>query len=312
MENFLLSVDAVAPLFCLMFIGLCVKWGHLLTDAELVHVNRMVFTVFFAIMMFYNLYITDIGMVMRPRLMLFVVGALAVVYLGSFFLIFNTVRSNRSRGAMIQAIYRSNFVLMGIPVAVNICGDSEIAVATVMIGIVVPLYNALGVFTLETFRGGSFAFWPILRGVLKNPMIMGALLGAFCMLIGLPIPKAVLKPLALIAAAATPVALIVLGASFHLGSSLTHWQPLAVCVAGRLVLVPGIVLFTAMVLGFRGIEFVTLISIFATPTAVASFAMAQQMDRDAELAGNCVVYSSAISCVTIFGWVFLFKELGMY
>ena len=312
MENFLLAVEAVAPLFCLMFIGLCVKRGRLLTDAELVHVNRLVFTVFFAIMMFYNLYITDIGTVMRPRLMLFAVGALAVIYLVSFFLICRTVQSNRSRGAMIQAIYRSNFVLMGIPLAANICGEAEVAVTTMMIAIVVPIYNILGVFTLETFRGGRFAFWPILRGVLKNPMILGALLGAFCMLIGLPIPKAVLKPLAQVTAAATPLALIVLGASFHFGRSLIRWRPLAACVAGRLVLVPGIVLFTAMALGFRGIEFVTLISIFATPSAVASFAMAQQMDSDAGLAGNCVVYSSALSCITIFGWVFLFKVLGLY
>jgi AEC family malonate efflux carrier len=40
--------------------------------------------------------------------------------------------------------------------------------------------------------------------------------------------------------------------------------------------------------------------------------MAQQMKADAELAGNCVVYSSALSCFTIFGWVFLFKTMELF
>jgi AEC family malonate efflux carrier len=72
------------------------------------------------------------------------------------------------------------------------------------------------------------------------------------------------------------------------------------------------VLACAVALGLRGVELVTLIAIFATPCAVAGFAMAQQMKADAELAGNCVVYSSALSCFTIFGWVFLFKMLELF
>ena len=68
----------------------------------------------------------------------------------------------------------------------------------------------------------------------------------------------------------------------------------------------------AVYLGFRGIDLVTLVAIFATPCEVASFAMAQQMDSDADLAGNCVVYTSALSCFTIFGWIFLLKTLGLF
>ncbi|MBQ8697516.1 MAG: AEC family transporter, partial [Schwartzia sp.] len=78
-----------------------------------------------------------------------------------------------------------------------------------------------------------------------------------------------------------------------------------------LVLIPGAVLTMAAEMGFRGIEFATLISIFATPCAVAGFVMAQQMDSDADLAGNCVVFTSALSCLTIFCWIVLFKEMGV-
>ena len=65
-------------------------------------------------------------------------------------------------------------------------------------------------------------------------------------------------------------------------------------------------------MGFRGVDFVTLLCIFATPCAVASFAMAQQLGSNAELAGNSVVLTSAFSSVTLFFWVMLFQVLGVF
>ena len=312
MDNLVVAVEAVIPMFCLMFIGVLVHKYQLLSDLELVHLNRMVFRVFFSVMMFYNLYTTNLGTTFRPRLMLFAVGALAVVYVVSFAFVWLTEKQDRRRGAMIQAIYRSNFVLMGIPLVANIFGDENIAVTTMMIAVIVPIYNVLGVFTLETFRGGKFNLGHILLGVLKNPMILGALTGAAFLLLGIPIPKPVLKPLAQITAATTPLALIVLGASFRLGSTKEHLRQLVTCVAARLFIIPAVVLSIAVWLGFRGIEFVTLISIFCTPCAVAGYAMAQQMDSDSDLAGNCVVFTSGLSCVTIFCWILLFKGMGIF
>ena len=312
MDNLVVAVEAVIPMFCLMFIGVLVHKYQLLSDLELVHLNRMVFRVFFSVMMFYNLYTTNLGTTFRPRLMLFAVGALAVVYVVSFAFVWLTEKQDRRRGAMIQAIYRSNFVLMGIPLVANIFGDENIAVTTMMIAVIVPIYNVLGVFTLETFRGGKFNLGHILLGVLKNPMILGALTGAAFLLLGIPIPKPVLKPLAQITAATTPLALIVLGASFRLGSTKEHLHQLVACVAARLFIIPAVVLSIAVWLGFRGIEFVTLISIFCTPCAVAGYAMAQQMDSDSDLAGNCVVFTSGLSCVTIFCWILLFKGMGIF
>ena len=312
MDNLVVAVEAVIPMFCLMFIGVLVHKYQLLSDLELVHLNRMVFRVFFSVMMFYNLYTTNLGTTFRPRLMLFAVGALAVVYVVSFAFVWLTEKQDRRRGAMIQAIYRSNFVLMGIPLVANIFGDENIAVTTMMIAVIVPIYNVLGVFTLETFRGGKFNLGHILLGVLKNPMILGALTGAAFLLLGIPIPKPVLKPLAQITAATTPLALIVLGASFRLGSTKEHLRQLVTCVAARLFIIPAVVLSIAVWLGFRGIEFVTLISIFCTPCAVAGYAMAQQMGSDADLAGNCVVFTSGLSCVTIFCWILLFKGMGIF
>ena len=312
LSNFFVALGGVVPLFCLMAVGVFVKRSRLLSEEELRHMNRMVFRVFFFFMMFYNIYISDPGKAFQPSLMLF--GAAGVLLTALVFtgIVCRIEPDNARRGPMIQAAFRGNYVLMGIPLVSNIFGDAVIAIPTMMIAVIVPIYNILGVLVLETFRGGRFDLLPILRSVLMNPMILGAITGALCRLVELPIPAPVLKPVAQIAAATTPVALIILGASFHGGSYHAHLRQLIFSVASRLIIVPAIVLSLAIILGFRGVELVTLIAVFATPCAVAGFAMAQQMQADAELAGNSVVYSSALACFTIFGWVFLLKILELF
>ena len=77
------------------------------------------------------------------------------------------------------------------------------------------------------------------------------------------------------------------------------------------MLIPAIFLPIGIALGFRGPELAVLIALFASPTAVSSFTMAQQMDGDAQLAGQLVVFGSLFSILTIFLWVFSFKQLGL-
>ena len=312
-SNFFIALGAVVPLFILIGIGALVKHLKLLTETELNHVNRMVFKVFFCIMMFYNLYTADFASTFRPQLILFgCLGVLALflLALGASFALEKEVPLRR--GAMAQAIFRSNFVLMGIPIVGNIFGPEGLAIPTMMIAFIVPMYNILAVIALEMGRGGRPQLLPTIINILKNPMILGAIAAGVARLIGLYLPAPVLKPLGEVAAATTPVALIVLGASFRLGSTREHRWELVFCTASRLLIAPAIMLGLAAYLGFRGIDFVTLIAIFASPCAVASFAMAQQMGSDAELAGNCVIFTSGLSCLTIFGWILAGKTLGLF
>lgn len=311
-SNFIVALGAVVPMFFLMAIGAFVKFSKLLTDEELNHMNRMVFRVFFCCMMFHSIYTTDLAATFRPKLMIF--GACCVFLVFVFLMIFipKIEPDNRRRGVMVQAIFRSNFVIMGVPIVANIFGDANIAVSTMMIAVIIPMYNILAVFALETFRGGRIAILPVVIGVLKNPMILGAIAGAVCLNLNVHIPAPVLKPIGQIAAATTPVALIILGASFKIGSVQAHVKQLINCVLGRLIVVPAVVFTAAIILGFRGVDFVTLIAIFGTPCAIVSFAMAQQMGGDADLAGNCVVFTSALSCFTIFCWILFFKTLGIF
>jgi predicted permease len=310
MSNFIVAVNAVVPMFFFIVVGLLIKYEKLMSDEEISHLNKMLFRIFFFIMLFYTTYTMDVSQTFRPRLITFGAVMLLVLYVIDFIIVCLFEKAPKKRGAMIQAIYRSNFVFMGIPLVSNIFGDKEIAVTTMMIAIIVPMYNVLGVVTLEIFRGGKFNIVKTIKGVFTNPMILGALVGAICLFSGLKLPHAILKPLGQMSNATSMLALLVLGASFHLSSTKEHMPQLVACIISRLVIVPAIMLSLGVWYGFRGIELMTLVAIFCAPCAVASFTMAQQMDSDANLAGNCVVFSTAFSSITMCSWIILLKTLG--
>ena len=312
-QHFIVAVKAIIPLFILIGMGIYVRWRKMLTDTELTHVNAMIFRVFFFCMMFYNMYTTTIATAFRPRLMAFTVTALFVMLLVSGIVVCTVEKDNRSRGAMLQGLFRSNFVLLGLPLVENIFGPEAVAVPTMMIAVVSPIYNIVSIFILESFRGkGHFSLASSFAKVLQNPMIVGALLGLFFVITGISVPEPLLKPVRQIAYCTSPVALLILGASFRFGTVSEEKRNLAILVLGRLLVIPALVMGTAYYMGFRGVDFVTILCIFATPCAVASFAMAQQLGSNAELAGNGVVVTSAFSSITLFFWVVLFKALGVF
>ena len=283
-----------------------------MTEAEVKKVNKMVFKVFFPCHMFCSIYGAELGEVFDLKLVLFIVTMIMVVFFAVTAVVMKIEPSNKSRGAMIQAAYRSNFIIMGIPIVINIFGEEHLATAALAITVVVPIFNILAVVVLEVFRGGKPNPLHILKGIATNPLIIGAVLGLLTVVFRVELPEIAMDVIGQMKSVVTPLALITLGMSLNLKNFSGMKRNLAVCVLGRLVVIPGFVLSAAALVGIRGVPFVILIAVFASPTAVSSFTMAEQMDSDGPLAANAVVVSSALASVTMFLWIFLFKSLGMF
>lgn len=310
-NNFIVSLEAVLPIAILIGVGLLAKRMQLLTREEISHVNKLVFKILFFCLLFQNMYNADFSIAFQPQLLLFAfIAILATVAIASV-VVCHFVKDNKRRGAMIHSIYRSNFIIIGIPVAANIYGHDNIATTAMLITVVIPLYNILAVTIFETFRGNQIHLKPVLLGIIHNPMILGCLTGILFNLCHLTIPHAILKPIFQIGSATTPLALILLGASFTISSVVKNRLSIMLCSFARLIVAPAIILPIAVWMGYRNIELVSLMTVFAAPCAVVGFTMAQQMDSDYELAGNCIIMTSGLSCFTIFGWIFLGKALGL-
>lgn len=310
LANFIIAVNAVVPLFLLILLGMAARNLHLLTDAELSHVNGAIFKVMFPLMMFYNIYSSDISESFDLGYICFSVVMTLVVYFLGLAVTLLVEKDKRNRGALTQAIYRGNVVLMGLPIMINLMGDDARGLTAVLIAVIVPCYNILAVITLEMFRGDKVDIKDIARRILTNPLIDGTFFGILANLVGLQLPELLEEPISDVASAATVVALIVMGASFHVSSVKENLRNLIIGVLGKLIISPAIVVVAGYAIGLRGIPLALLLIIFGAPCAVSSYTMAQQMDSNGELAAGCLIFTSLFSCVTICGWIFLLKQLG--
>ena len=310
MENLILSFHVVLPLFICISLGYFLKRIGMCDEKALNVINKMCFKVFLPIYLFYNIYTTDLSAAFNMKLIGFAVGGLIVIFLILMLVIPRVEKENSRRGVLIQAIFRSNFALFGLPVALSLCGEERIGPTSVLLGLTVPVFNVLAVISLETFRGGKPDVKQMLRGIATNPLIIASLIGILFYFLKIKLPYGVEKSVVDLGRVATPLSLVALGGSFTIGRVKGYAKQLLLGVLGRLVVVPAVMISLGILIGLRNELLIPVMIMFGAPTAVSSFPMAQQMGGDGELAAELVVFSSGFAIVTIFLWTFLLKQGG--
>lgn len=308
MDNLLLSIRVVLPLFLMMVIGYLLRQRNLWDDKTLSVMNNVCFRIFLPVMLFLNIYQTDIADVFNPKLILFSAVSVIILFSALFFIVPSFEKMDCRRGVLIQGMYRSNFILFGMPVTIALLGEGNAGCTSVLIAVIIPIFNVLAVFVLEYFCGEKSDYKKVFKGILTNPLIWGALIGGLFKMLNIAIPLPVETTLKQISGLATPLALLILGGSFHFQKVSGYLKQLTAAVTTRLFVIPAIFLPIGIMLGFRGAELIALLTLFGSPAAVSSFTMACQMGGDSELAGQIVVFSSAFSVLSMFIWIFIFKQ----
>lgn len=312
MENLMISANAVLPMCLVMALGYGTRRLGWLRREEISTINKIAFRIFLPCLLYYNIYCSDLSGSFDPLLMAYAVGGVLLTFGLALGYTLLTEKLPERRGVLIQGIFRSNYVIMGIPVATALLGADQLGTVSILIAVIVPLFNMLAVVVLEVFRGQKPKPLHILGQIAKNPLVIGSVLGILTLFAGIRLPHILEQTIQSVSAIASPLQLFLLGAFFQFSGLKTYRRELVTVSIAKLIVSPGLFLGLGALLGFRGVAFVSLIGIFASPTAVNSFTMAQQMGGDAELAGDIVVTTSAVSILTMFLWIFLFKSLGMF
>ena len=324
MESFVFSINAVLPIILMVVVGYVLKLLRILDGSVAKVMNKVVFKLLLPCMLFLNVYQipsfnnVDFGYVW------FSLIAILVAFFVSIPPVMLIAKDGPSRGALLQATFRSNNALIGVALATSLFGAAGESVATVVSAFAIPLFNILAVICLAVFCGGKVNIKKIILGIIKNPLIISIALGFVALGIRaifiecdiafrLTNLTPVYKLLTDLKGCATPIALIMLGADFELSAvPKLKWQ-IIFGTAMRVVIVPLGVLVTAYLMGcFNGAHFATFVALFATPVAVSTVPMAQEMGGNTKLAGQLVVWSTLASAFTIFIAVFILKSIGVF
>lgn len=309
-ESFYLSVKVVVPLLLFMGLGILIRLKGWMSQASIKEMNDVVFKILLSSMVFYNIYQSDLQESFNLWLLIYAMASLLIIFAFLVLLIGWRVKDRTKAPVLIQGIYRSNFVLFGLQVTASICGSNQLGMTTVLISVIIPMFNVLAVVLFESYRSNGIAVIKLLKGILLNPLIIASLLGLLFVLCQIRLGSILEGALNSISQMATPMSLILLGGTVTLRGVRKYWKYTALCSIGRLVLIPAVFLTLAILLGFRGTSLVALMVMYGSPTSVSSFPMALQMGGNGELAGQIVAVTTVFSVVTIFIWTYLLSAGG--
>ena len=313
MNNFLFSVNVVAPLFVLMATGYLARKIKFVSEPFLADLNKFVFKFCLPLMLFSDIWGSYKGDFSNTRLIFTsIIGTLIVIAI-SFFIVPLFIKKKGQRGSMIQGIYRSNFIIYGLPLATGMYGQESVITISMLMVIMIPLYNVAAVIILSTYSETGkhkITVKSIVKDVVTNPLILGCTFGLLAGICQLKLPEFIHSPLNMFAAISTPLALFVMGGEFRFSRLGGDIMKVISATIARLVIVPLIAIVIFVMMGFRNVELSVLLCIFATPTAMASYIMSKNMGCDGQLSAQIVVLTTACSCFTIFLFIFVLKSAG--
>lgn len=314
LQNLIFCLNATMPIFIMMVVGYILKKIHFVDEKSVGVMNKLVFRVFLPALLFDNLTSQDFAGIWDTEFVVFCF-VITIVSIFLAYLISLLFKNKGDRGEIIQASYRSAAATLGIAFISNIY-DNVSMVALMIIGSV-PLYNIAAVLILsisspkrDETQDKKKLLGKTLKGIATNPIIIGVLAGLIWSVLRLPKPVIAFKAISYLGNVASPLALIVLGASFELSDVSRKKWAILVANVNKLILFAMMFLPIAIYLGFRDEKIVAILIMLGSATTSSSFIMARNMGHDGAISSGSVMTTTFLSSFTLTLWLFILKTLG--
>lgn len=329
------AVNAVVPVVLLILLGYILKQKGFITESFVKVGNKLVFNICLPCMLFINVYNIESFSTISWDVVIYGAVMLVVIFLLGLGTAMATTKIPERRGVILQCTFRSNIAIIGLSLASTLGGEEAVAVAAIVSSFTVPVNNILAVLSLSIFAHGGHpdknSFKNVLVNIVKNPLIIGCMLGlVFLCIREMQIAlfgevlfrfsyhtKFLYTAVNNLKSIATPLALVVLGGQFEFSAVKGLFKEIMAGTIWRIVLAPllgiglAIILTNMNVLSCGVNEYPILIALFGSPVAVSSAVMASSMGGDEQLATQLVVWTSIFSIFTIFAQVCILMSMGL-
>ncbi|MBN2644414.1 MAG: AEC family transporter [Desulfuromonadaceae bacterium] len=312
-DDLYFAVSITAPIFCIIGSGLLFRKIGWLDEAFARMGSKLVFNVSLPCLLFVKLVETDF----RHELPFVLIGYAAVMTVGAFWLLERFagqwLENPFDRGAFVQGAFRGNMGIVGLAFCIGAFGDSVIAVASIYLAVLTPLYNVLAVITLSRHQPAALEGGVgrgILLAIVKNPLILSILAGVLVSVSAIRVPGILLESGGYLARMALPLALICAGASIRpqeFGAS----RALYLATVNKLLVIPLVLTLGGLVIGLRGEALGVLYLMSSAPTAAASFPMTQAMGGNYHLAAAIIAATSLGAILSTTCGLFMLRVLGL-
>lgn len=298
---FIRNFETVTPIFLIIAFGYFLKRSNFLREETLDQLNTFTFSFSLPLLVFLS--------VSRTKEDLFVLSSFLSILLPTLFLLglsvviglFLGLRKGRL-GTFIQISLHGNVSYVGLAVLLYMLGEEALRRGSIFVAILILLNNTISVFALEiTSRRNRNLLKPIIQ-VLTTPVIIATFFGVLCSLGQITLPDVITKSFQILANVALPLALIVIGGNIRADIFGYGLYPSFISSFLKVFCLPLVSLPILSLLGISKADLLTLVTLFACPSAISSYVMAKELGGDPNLASGGITVSTLLSPIGFVIW----------
>ncbi|MEM8785292.1 MAG: AEC family transporter, partial [Pseudomonadota bacterium] len=205
--------------------------------------------------------------------------------------------SGPAYSSLFQGSVRWNGVL-ALALVIALAGPEGLTLAALIVGGSVPLLNLLSVMILTRYAGREPAgFGEVARLLVRNPLILGCLVGLVFNLTGLP--QMALDALHLAGGAALTLGLLSVGAGLRFRALAEARGLFALSAFLKLLVLPLIAGALSALAGASPLEMTVVLVCAAVPAASSSYVLARQLGGDATLMAGIITAQGVLAILTL-------------
>lgn len=311
MNQLLIALNVVIPVFITIGIGAILKHLRIITDDFVKVSMKLVFLVCLPGLLFIKVADADISAILSLDSLKFsfMVVIVTIFMFGLATIFAKKYVPPKSRGSFVQGSFRSNYIIIGYAILYNLFGDLIVSRMALLVIVVVPLYNIISIMILSQNSDLSLSenLKLSLKKVVTNPLIIGIVLGFVVALLDIQLPEFFRRTIQSLGSVGTPLGLIGIGSYLTLsGLKIKTSLP---AVVFKLILNPLVIVLIAHLLGYGYMDKTILFVLFGAPAAISSFIMASALGGDSQMAANIVIISTGLSLFTFLGGLTLMAHL---
>ncbi|HCY88241.1 MAG TPA: transporter [Desulfobacteraceae bacterium] len=298
----MIVLDTLFPLFFMLMTGAVLKQKGWTSDSFLKTCDRLVYFIFFPVMLFWKVGTSVSSGESSTGLCLAGFLAVGAVFLLSLAYIRKGGVTGFEAGSFSQASYRFN-TYIGMAVVVAVLGEEGIRHFGILIGFLIPAINVMAVSVLIWYaghdldRGQKLRFF--VKALVSNPLILGCAGGILVSRSGIGFPAFLNNTFALISSVTLPLALISIGGTLSFSGVARKAKPSLAAAGFKLLVLPVMGFLMLKLFGVTGVPFKTGMIFFSLPTSTALYVLSAQLNSDLELAATAIMTSTMLSFVSL-------------
>jgi malonate transporter and related proteins len=312
-ENIIFTANTVAPVFIIVAIGYFSKKIKIINENFVDVTSKFVFSVSLPAFIFLKIVELDLSQALAIDQIIYIYTATIISFILVWIVSIPFIKDGKDRSSFIQGAFRGNFAIIGLAIISNLFGREALGEATIILAFLLPLYNVLAVIalTVPLRKEKKMDMKSTMIEIVFNPLILAVIFAIPFSYFNLKLPALAEITGTFLSDIALPLALIGIGGSLNLENIKKASTLAFTSSAIKLIAVPLFFTIIAYLLGYREKDLGVMFVLFACPTAIVSFIMAETMGANSKLAGNIILISTLGSVFTIAIGILLLKTFGL-